>query len=272
MAYWKDKWVFLNSNEYEYKFAGKYGAKGEKRSKRKKATPEQIKKQNQFNREKKLRRLIKKNFFSDDYWTTLKYPEGTKKAIKLVQDDMTSFLNGMRTDYKKYKEPFKFIYRIEIGKRGGIHIHILINRLRGASNTDLIIKKNWKQGNVNYQTLYETGGYKKLANYIVKPVPEEAYEQYSLFDEKEQKQLVKYSTSRNLVRPEPERKEYRRWTLKKLVEEGIKPTEGYYIDKDSIYYGVNKYTGMSYLQYTECRIKEISGRGQPGHGNQRNNC
>ena len=37
--------------EHEIKCAGRYGAKGEKRAQKKKATPEQIKKQNQWNRE-----------------------------------------------------------------------------------------------------------------------------------------------------------------------------------------------------------------------------
>ena len=40
MAYHRDLWEFADSAEYEYKYAGKYGAKGEKRRARKKATPE----------------------------------------------------------------------------------------------------------------------------------------------------------------------------------------------------------------------------------------
>ena len=62
MAYRKDVWHFPGSNEYEYKFIGNYGAKGEKRHKRQKATQEQIRKQNQRNKEKRVRRLIKANF------------------------------------------------------------------------------------------------------------------------------------------------------------------------------------------------------------------
>ena len=53
--------------------------------------------------------------------------------------------------------------------------------------------------------------------------------------------------------------------LRKLIEEGPKPKAGYYIDKDSLEYGVNPYTGMSYLRYTEVRIKEIR-RDDPGGG------
>lgn len=270
MAYWKDKWEFTNSNEYEYKFAGNYGAKGEKRGKRKKATPEQIKKQNQCNKEKKMRRLIKANFCTDDYWITLKYPAGTRKSVEDVKEDLKTFLTDMRKEYKKRGDLFKFIYRIEVGKLGGVHIHILTNRIKGNHHTDLIAKRCWLPRLINYETLYEAGGYKDLANYIVKPLTDESYEQLKMFDEEEKKQFVKYSSSRNLIRPEPERKEYRRWTVKKLINEGIKPTPGYYIDENSINFGVNRFTGMSYLQYTEYRIKEIRGRVQ--HVNERKNC
>ncbi|MGB8452769.1 MAG: hypothetical protein WCD89_10580 [Anaerocolumna sp.] len=258
MAYWKDTWKFTNSNEYEYKYAGKYGAKGEKRGKRKKATPEQIKKQNQCNREKKMRRLIKANFVPDDIWNTLKYPEGTRKDIEEVKKDLTKFLSDTRKEYKKHGEILKFVYRMEIGELGGIHVHILINRIRGA-DTDLIIQDCWKHGRVNYESIYEYGGYKKLANYIVKPPSEdkEMEMQLSLFPEEERKKLIKYSSSRNLIRPEPDRTEYRRWTVRDLIKNGPKPTPGYYIDQESIHYGVNQYTGMSYYQYTEYRIEEI---------------
>lgn len=260
MAYWKDKWTFLNSNEYEYKFAGNYGAKGEKRAERKKATPEQIKKQNQKNKENKVRRLIKANFTTRDYWITLKYPKGTRKQVKEVQEDLKRFTTKMRNRYKRKGELFKFIYRMEIGKLGGIHIHILINRIEG--DTDLMVKEVWDQGTVNYQTLYDYGGFKRLADYIVKKPDEEVCEQIGLFDKEEQKQFIKFSSSRNLIRPEPERKEYSRRTVERIIRDGPKATEGYYIDKDSIYIGVNPYTGMSYIKYSEYRLKEQS-RGQP---------
>jgi len=262
MAYWKDKWEFTNSNEYEYKYAGKYGAKGEKRTKKKKATPEQIKKQNQTNREKKMRRLIKANFVPDDLWNTLKYPEGIRKTIEEVKEDLKKFLELMRKAYKQCGEIFKFIYRIEIGEHGGIHIHILINRSRGKPDTDITIQECWTNGRVNFQSVYEYGGYKKLASYIVKQPDEEMEGQLSLFSEKERKELVSYSSSRNLIRPEPERTQHRRWTVRKLIENGAEPTPGYYIDQESIYYGVNPYTGMSYYHYTEYRIKEIRSHGR----------
>lgn len=260
MAYWKDTYEFLNSNEYEYKYAGNYGAKGEKRAPKKKPTPEQIKKQNQKNRENKTRRIIKANFNEDDLWTTLKYPRGTRKQIREVLRDTRNFREAVRRYREKTGQPFKWISRIEIGRNGGIHIHMIINRVRGEP-TDKLIREKWKKyGKVHFESLYEEGGYEALAEYIVKPPPEEMEGQMEMFTPSERKQLVKYSCSRNLIRPKPKRKRYFNWTVRKLIEEGPTPTPGFYIDKDSFVAGVNRYTGMSYLRYTEVRIKPVSRR------------
>lgn len=268
--YWRDVWRFTNSNEYEYKYPGKYGAKGEKRAKKKKATPEQIKKQNQANREKRMRRLIKANFLPYDLWCTLKYPEGSRLPVETVKKDLKAFLERMRKIRKKKDETLKFIYRMEIGERGGIHIHILINRSNKKPDTDIEVQQSWKPGAVNYESIYEMGGYKKLADYIVEPPNDEEMEQLSLFPEDDKKKLKSYSSSKNLIRPEPERTEYRRRTVRKLIEEGPKPSPGYYIDPESIVSGVNRYTGMSYLHYTEVRIKKICSGIPPERGEEWN--
>ena len=151
----------------------------------------------------------------------------------------------------------KYIYRIEVGALGGVHIHILINRVTGA---DKIITKCWERfGHVNYQNIYETGGYADLAEYIVKQPEEntEEYEQLNMFSVQEQKELVKYSCSRNLLRPEPERTDYSRRTMRKIIENGPEPTPGYFIDPLSIVMGTNPYTGMNYLHYTEYKLLRL---------------
>lgn len=239
-------------NDIEYKFAGKYGAKGEKRAKRRKATPEQIKKQNQRNKEKYMRRLIALNFKAHDLWTTLKYPKGYRTEVDEVRGHLSKFLRKMKSWYKKIERVFKYICRIEVGKKGGIHIHILFNRVEGA---DRMAQEIWEQGRASFTSLYEEGGCKALAEYIVKQ-PEEMEGQLSMFPEKDRKRLNSYSSSKNLVRPQPERKHYNKWTLRKLVEKGPTPTPGFYIDVDSIVSGVNPYTGMSYYYYTEYPMKE----------------
>lgn len=237
-------WRFKNSIEYEYKFKGNYGAKGEKRAEKEKATPEQIKKQNQRNRENCLRRTMKLNFGENDYWITLKYPAGTVLDINTVKKHIRKFLDKTRRDYKKRGQPLKYVKRVEIGKRGSPHIHILVNRIPDA---DLIIRKNWEHGRVDFTLTYEAGGFKNLAEYITKPVNEEA---------DPEGETKAYSTSKNLVRPQPEKKTYFRRTVEKIIKDGPEPTKGFYIVPDSVVHGVNKFTGMSYLYYEEVRIKK----------------
>lgn len=253
MAYWLDTYHFPTSIEYEFKFVGNYGAKGEKRQKKEKATPEQIQKQNQQNRENRLRRKIKANFNESDLWVTLKYPKGYRPTMEELNRDIKKTLNLLRREYRARGEPLKWIIRKEIGKRGGVHIHMVINRIRGA-DTDLLIRKAWGR-KIDIQPMYEAGGFADLAAYIVKEPDEGCEKQLSLFPEEERKQFRAYSCSRNLITPVPERKTYRRWTIARLIRDGeIKPSPGYYVDKNSVRYGVNRFTGMSYLKYTEVKL------------------
>lgn len=270
--YAKDSWYLINHIEHEYKYPGRYGARGEKRKKKKKATPGQVAKQNQYNREVRCRRLLRNNFYPGDYWVTLKNKSGARKNMEEFVKDMRKFLREMRKEYKARGGTLKFIYRLEIGKRGGLHAHIVINRMPGDAYTDLIIRDAWRKvtpdGSVDYTTIREQGGGKDLAAYITKQAGEEIAGQMRLFSKKDQKKLIRISSSRNLDRAEPVRKVYRHWTMKKVLENGPKPTPGYYIDKDSIRAGTNCFTGFSYYKYTEVRIDQIDcrRRGDPGGG------
>lgn len=273
--YTHDIYKFKNSIEHEYKYAGNYGAKGEKRSKKKKATPEQIKRQNQLNRENRVRRTMKANWKTKDLWCCFKYPAGMRPTVDEVLADREDLLKRLRREYKKRNVPLKYYSRLEIGSEGGVHFHLLVNRIWKAQ-TDVILCNAWDEvlkknkrckrtdGLVDYKTVYDSGGMKDLSAYLVK-VPEEgseAYEQLSIFGKTDQKKLLSITSSKNLIRPEPERHEYRHWTMKKILENGPKPTPGFYIEKDSVYQGINPYTGMSYLRYTEARIK-TEGRASP---------
>lgn len=242
----------------EYIFAGNYGAKGEKRAPRTKATPEQIEKQNQANKIKRVRRTIILNFHPWDLWMTLKYPRGTRKTSKEVLEDVQKWTERLRDRYKKAGEQLKWIRRIEIGRYGGIHVHILINRPRSIKNIDLVCRELWGRAGINFQSLREEGGYEPLAAYLCKKGTgdKEIEGQLSFLPEEDRKRCLSYSTSKNLIRPEDvtKKKKYSHWTMRKIIQEGPKPRPGYYIDKNSIRTGVNRYTGMSYFSYTEIKI------------------
>ena len=268
-----DKWTFDNSNEYEYKYKGIYGARGEKRQKRRKPTREEMEKVNQRNKETRIRRLIKANFSEKDLWCCMKYPGGVRMKPPDVKKDIQRFLRALRGEYKKRGSELKFIYRMEVGSKGGVHFHIIVNRI-WSDQTDVILQECWSralkhsaasergqpiesQGLVDFRPLYESGSYENLAEYITKKPREdtEEYKQLSFFDEDDQRALTSVSTSRNLVRPQPERKEYVRRTVRRIIEEGIKPSPGYFVDKDSVYIGTNPFNGYTYIKYTEIRLK-----------------
>lgn len=259
-----DIYRFLKSNEYEYKFVGKFGKKGETRGEREKPTPEQMEKQNQRNRENKVRRKMKANFGEGDYWTTLKYPRGTKKRLEGVKEDLKGFLRRMRGRYQRRGHPLKYIWRIEISKRGSPHIHILINRI---PDVDILIRECWQVGGVDITLAYEEGGFAKLAAYIVKLPEEGEVAKMAAHIAKPQEEgqdpdgaAKRYGCSKNLVMPEPEHHTYKRRTLERMVRDGIEPTPGFYIDPGSVWYGTNPYTGYTYLKYIEYKLPEVKKR------------
>lgn len=269
------KFELGDSNEIILRYPGKRGAAGEKRAPRKKRTKEDIDRQNQRNKENNLRRKILLNFKPGDLWCTLKYPKGTKKTPEEVKSDWREFVGRLRSMYKKAGYELKFIYRPEIGSRGGAHIHLLVNRIPDA---DILIDEAWSYGRVFRSNVYEEGGCEALAEYIAKkdPVIERLKEkkktmekqmdgQISMFGDDleqitrelaERQKLHAYGCSRNLIRPEDVKKTktFSHWTLRALLDgDTPKPSEGFIVDKDSIHYGVNPFTGLSYITYREVR-------------------
>ena len=158
-GYIRQRWDCGDTVEIEEKHTGKYGARGQTREKKRKATPEEIKKHNQWKRERDVRRLIKWNFRERDYWITLTYPKDYRPTWEEMKDHAGKLVRKMREKYKKQGWTLKYIYRLAIGSRGGRHIHILINRESNEKTaTDLIITDLWEQqwghGHVNFRTTY----------------------------------------------------------------------------------------------------------------------
>ena len=263
--------------EHVFCFAGKQGARGEKRAEKKKATPDQIKRQNHRNKVNYIRRTIQLNFKQGDLWLTLKYPKDTRKPIDDVKADFKRFIRRMKERYKKTGALCKYIYSIEIGKLGGIHVHLVMNRLNDPK-ADLMISDAWTRargmtpledmledglcpadGLAHLDHVREVGDGQRLAEYIAKAQPMEL-EDGTLLTEEELKKIRMFGSSRNLIRPNPEKRTYAHWTMRailKLQAEGMNTqanryrTKGYLVDKGSWQQGVNEFTGYSYLRYTE---------------------
>lgn len=238
-GYVQKEYRFEGSIEIERSHTGRYGARGMPRQKKKKPTPEQIARQNQTNRENQLRRILKSNFkAAQDYWITLTYQKGTRTEPDKVNDDLTMLMKKLKYQYNKRGRPCKWVARVEVGRRGAGHIHLVINRIPDA---DIIINKIWRQipgsGHVDMTMLREKGGFKDLAAYIVKREEEIA---------PVQQPYSAYRRSRNLEVPKPR---IRIIKSKKLLSDP-EPYRGYYIEKSSVIYGVNPVTGYLYQHFT----------------------
>lgn len=246
-GYIRHIWEFGWCREIEEKHTGQYGARGQKREKRKKASREEIRKRNQWKRKRDVRRLIKWNFRKHDYWLTITYRKGERPSYQEMKKDMEKLIRSVRREYRKHGKELKYIKRMGIGKKGGPHMHILVNRFSdNDTGTDIIFSECWKKGHVNIRTTHEAGGYKDLANYITKPKDDwEPAEMES-----------RYTTSKNLIRKEPKEKTINKRSLADEHGNPILPKapKGYYVDEDSVEVGKNPVTGYYYRHYTLVKL------------------
>ena len=238
MPYIEAKTVAGKTVEIEKYYTYRYHKKGEKREKKLTPTREEQKRINTRNAEKKLRRILNANFKGDDIHLILTYQKDNRPQNKEdLKKNIRKFLDALRKEYKKQGRELKYIHVAEIGKRGAVHHHLVINYIEQK-----IITKLWNKGRPKMFPLDDTGQYEKLASYLIKETCKNIGE-----DEEEKIQSKRWDSSRNLIHPE---------TKKRIVpvKNGFNPNpkerKGYYIDKGSINYGISEYTGYPYLSYT----------------------
>lgn len=248
MPYEKKYWNLGIKTEVEKRYPLRWGAPGIPRQKKRKLTPEQIEKQNEWQAERKLNRIITANFTSDDYHVILTFGKDVmrdeaKKCLK-------KFLDGMRQEYRKTGQEFKYIAVTEYENKR-IHHHIVINDYQGdGSDTVKLTRGMWKKasggkgGNPKFVGLYDNGDYKNLAEYLIK-------ETKKTFREEDACMKKRWSCSKNLIRPEPvkETVQARCWRKEPKVP------EGYYLEPESLINGTNPITGLPYQHYTLVRLK-----------------
>lgn len=114
---------------------------------------------------------MKLNFRENDYWVTLTYKlENRPQDMKEAAKDIRKWIQKVRAQYKRQEVELKWMLHTEIGSRGGVHHHLVINRIPDA---DLILRKAWEKGGVHIDLLYDEGGLRKLAEYLSKTPDEE---------------------------------------------------------------------------------------------------
>lgn len=242
MAYIDKRYYLKNVIEVEEYHTARYGAPGEKRGKKKKPTPEQIERQNQYNKEKVARRKLREHFEVNDYFTCLTYErEARPPDMQTAVKQFASFIRKLRTAYRKRGHELKWIRNIEVGTKGAWHIHLIVNRI---PDTDVLLASFWQHGKVYNELMYQKGDFRELAAYITKTP-------------KTDKRLKEsnYSTSKNLPLPEPVKKIRLRWRTWGKV----RIPRGYYLEPDSLVEGENPKTGYHYRHYTLIRLDRTKG-------------
>lgn len=238
--YYKKTYYLGDVIEVEKRYPGNHGAPGKNREKKRKATPDDIRRQNEKNKWRKVQRLILANFKEGDWHLILKYRPGDRPEYEDGRKQVKKFLADMRQAYKKAGLQFKYIVVTERGRKGQtVHHHLVIEDIADEKlNTVKLVKQLWGHGNQFFVSLYEDGEYQKLAEYIVKQ------------ETKEEKGWASYSRSRNLAVPEPEKET----VYRKSWSREPKPVKGYYVVKDSVVNGINPVTGYPYQHYMMRKI------------------
>lgn len=139
--------------------------------------------------EKRLARILNCNFTYGDMLITLDYAEENLREREELLKDVQLFLRRLKREYALLGVPFKFIrvfgeISTHTGKPVRPHHHIVMPAVDFE-----IIKRQWKNGTVNYRLLRDQKDYSTMAAYLLKNA------------RKDLPDYKKYSVSRGLLEP-----------------------------------------------------------------------
>lgn len=241
MAYFKTTVVAGATIEVCKSYTKRVGVKV--RSKRKKPTAEEMEKVNQLNAERKLRLKINANFMEDDLFITLTYRKNERPTPETAKKHIGDLLKTLRKEYKKMGAALKYVNVTEYENKA-IHHHVLLNHVDGYDIAK-IVRGLWKFGRPDFKYLDNSGQYKDLAAYLIK-------ETSKTYKKNDGGHKQRYSCSKNLVMPQPKVEVVKKATK---WQADPKPIKGYYIDFDTVYNGVDPFTGRKYQKYTMVSLK-----------------
>lgn len=185
---------------------------------------------------KKLTWTMNANFDGTSLYVTWSYakekrPEGKKELRK----DVEKLLRKIRKEFKTAGDIAKYVWVAEVGERGAVHIHMVLNAIEIPR-----LKRCWDKGWIDVKPLDDSGQYRKLASYFVK------------YSEKTMKTCEgfsgrRYNSSKNLKIPEPTKTTVK---ARNAYNHTIEIPKGWYLDKESIAESWHEVTGFMYFTYT----------------------
>ncbi len=195
---------------------------------------------------RKLTALMNENCRDGDWHLVFTYRAELRPTdpLQARKDFQKKIIPLLRKLYADNGVPFTYyFYRLEVGKRGGIHHHMVVP----AFPTHLL-RKIWTPeiGNVHTTALY-SGEYSALAAYFLKSDNPDDPIHYNPIPGR------KWSMSKGIKRPpQPVKKELKgSWEKKDPYV-----PKGYALKPDTYYIGENPYTGRPYRCYIVYRPQE----------------
>lgn len=214
-------------------YTRRFHSKGEKRNRKEKVTTKRQQKINDRQLVRKLTYILNENFDDSSRYVTFSYRKENRPDVELMKNHKRELLKKMRKVYKSEGRELKYVETAEVGEKGAMHLHMVINDVDMRK-----IERLWKFGYVTSKPLDSSGQYRKLAEYFIK------YMQKTRGTTK-QIQTKAYNCSRNLKRPKPKKRIMRGSCFKK----DIRVPEGWYLDKESIREGITE-DGYEFFYYT----------------------
>ena len=245
--YIKQKITAGNTVEVINYISGRIGAQGNNREKREKVTPEKIRRWQDKRAEDHCRWQLNTNFKPGDLWLRFGYPANTRKTAEEIKANITLFLKKLRKIYKKAGKVLKYIFSVGKGKRGGIHFHMVLNRIETvpvvAAWQEIAGTESCRFPSVDIKHLDRAGYYPKVAAYIIKNGLETFRSSEKIYNKR-------YCASRSLDKPKIKREII---TAGKWLEKP-RAIKGYYLDRDSVWEGTAD-SGFPYQSYTLVRLQ-----------------
>lgn len=200
-----------------------------------KTTSAKVEKHNRDMAELKLLILLKLNFIRGDYNLVLTYQEGLRPDPQNAKKIVQKFFRDLKAWCSKSGIACKYIWTTHIGKRGGIHHHVVLNQRIPYA----VICNIWKYGSVQTKgTLYPNKDYRGLAHYLVND------DKNGDCPSAHAKGERRFNASRNLKRVEPKRE----WITAGRWRNNPVAPKGWIVDTDTVKNGIDLY-GFPYQSY-----------------------
>lgn len=224
------------TKQHTYYYAARADTKEGSRRKKADKTSEAQKKVNSRQAEKKLTWILNENFDGTSQYATYSYAKDKRPAGKEeLRADVDKLLKDLRKEFKAGGDVFKYVWVAEVGERGAVHIHMVMNAIETAK-----LKKCWNKGWIDIKPLDDSGQYRKLAAYFIK------------YSEKTMRTCEgftgrRYNASKNLKIPQPTKTTV---SSRNAYNHTIEIPEGWYLDKESVREAWHEVTGFMYFTYT----------------------